>query len=86
MEVEEDRRKYIELNKRVLNRVKKNELYGFAFENGTENMNTFDGNVMITAPYAWYTKESLDNCIEEIWVQSVEGVATNKVVNQVLTN
>ena len=69
----------------VLNKVKNNELYGFAFESGTENMNNFEGNVMITGPYAWYTKEALENCIE-IWVKSVEGVATGNVVNRVLNN
>ena len=69
----------------VLNKVKNNELYGFAFESGTENMNNFEGNVMITGPYAWYTRESLENCIE-IWVKSVEGVATGNVVNRVLNN
>ena len=74
------------LNKElVLNKVKNNELYGFAFESGNENMNNYEGNIMITAPYAWYTKEALDNCIE-IWVQSVEGVSTGKIVNRVINN
>ena len=74
------------LNKElVLNKVKNNELYGFAYESSTENMNSFEGNIMITPQYAWYTKEALDNCIE-IWVQSVEGAATGNVVNRVTNN
>jgi len=37
---------------------------------------------MVTSPYAWYTKQALENCIE-IWVRSIEGVCKNKIVNQV---
>ena len=66
----------------ILNKVKNNELYGFAFESNKDNLYDFDGNVMVTAQYAWYTKESLENCVE-IWVQSVEGVATGNIVNRV---
>ena len=66
----------------VLNKVKNKELYGFAYESDKENINDYEGNIMITAPYAWYTKESLDNCIE-IWVQSVEGVVKETPVNEV---
>lgn len=74
------------LNKElIINKVKNNELYGFAFESAEDSLNNYDGNIMITAPYAWYTEEALENCIE-IWVQSIEGVATGKIVNSVNNN
>lgn len=66
----------------ILDKIKANNLYGFAFENSNDNLNNYEGNVMVTSPYAWYTKQALENCIE-IWVQSIEGVCKNKIVNQV---
>lgn len=66
----------------ILDKVRNNELYGFAFEEPNSNLNNYEGNVMVTSPYAWYTKEALKNCIE-IWVQSIEGVSIGDIVNQV---
>lgn len=66
----------------IFDKIRKNELYGFAFEESNSNLNNYEGNVMVTSPYAWYTKEALENCIE-IWVQSIEGILTGKIVNQV---
>lgn len=66
----------------IFNKVKNNELYGFAFEESNSDLNNYEGNIMVTSPYAWYTKESLENCIE-IWVQSIEGVNVGEIVNQV---
>ncbi len=65
----------------IFNKIKNNELYGFAFEESNSNLNNYEGNVMVTSPYAWYTKEALENCIE-IWVQSIEGINAGKIVNQ----
>lgn len=66
----------------IFDKIKSNELYGFAFEESNSNLNNYEGNVMVTSPYAWYTKEALENCIE-IWVQSIEGVNIGEIVNQV---
>lgn len=66
----------------VLEKVKNNTLYGLAFENSNDNINNYEGNVLVTSPYAWYTVDSLSNCIE-IWVNSIEGIANNEVVNNV---
>ena len=67
----------------IFDKIKKNELFGFAFENSNDNLSNYEGNVMVTSPYAWYTKESLANCIE-IWVQSIEGNITGKIVNKII--
>lgn len=66
----------------IFNKIKNNELYGFAFEESNSNLNNYEGNIMVTSPYAWYTKEALENCIE-IWVQSIEGINMGEIVNQV---
>lgn len=66
----------------IFDKIKNNELYGYAFEKSNSNLNNYEGNVMVTSPYAWYTKEALENCIE-IWVQSIEGVNIGEIVNQV---
>lgn len=66
----------------ILNKVKNNELYGFAFENSDDSLNNYEGNVMVTSQYAWYTEEAFENCIK-IWTESIIGVVTGKIVNQV---
>lgn len=66
----------------IFDKIKNNELYGFAFEKSNSNLNNYEGNVMVTSPYAWYTKEALENCIE-IWVQSIEELNMGRIVNQV---
>lgn len=72
------------LNKElILDKVRNNQLYGFAFEKSNDDLKNYEGNVMVTSPYAWYTENALQNCIE-IWVQSVEGVAKEEKVNQVI--
>lgn len=72
------------LNKElILDKVKMNQLYGFAFEKSNDDLKHYEGNVMVTSPYAWYTEEALQNCIE-IWVQSIEGMAKGEKINQVI--
>lgn len=66
----------------ILNKVENSKLYGFAFENSNDDLNKYNGNVMVTSPYAWYTEEALENCIE-IWTKSIEGVAIGNIVNEV---
>lgn len=66
----------------ILNNVKNNKLYGFAFENSNDDLKNYEGNIMVTSAYAWYTKEALENCIE-IWVKSIEGASMGEGVNQV---
>ena len=66
----------------LLNKVKNNEIYGLAFEKSNDNIENFEGNVMVTSPYAWYTKESFKNLIEN-WTQVMESFATKKPINQV---
>lgn len=66
----------------ILNKVKNKELYGFAFENSNDNLNNYEGNVMVTSQYAWYTEEAFENCIK-IWTESIESVVTGEVKNKV---
>lgn len=66
----------------ILSKVKNKELLGIGFESINDSINNYEGNVMVTSDYAWYTKEALDNCIE-IWVQSIEGIVNNSIKNNI---
>ncbi len=66
----------------VCEKVKRNELYGYAFENSNDSIFKYDGNIMVTSAYAWYTKESLNNCIS-IWVDSILSIIKEKPINLV---
>ncbi len=50
-------------------KVKKGELSGVAFESDTKKIGDYKGNVYITPPIAWLTKESLDADME-IWTET----------------
>lgn len=55
----------------------------YAFEKyDDKTMNDFKGNVMVTAPYAFYTKEAIDRLIE-IWCQNVIAIAKEQPQNVV---
>lgn len=66
----------------LIEKVNKNEIYGYAFEHGGDNINNYEGNVMVTSEYAWHTKEALEN-VMEIWTKSIEGIVKGNIVNEV---
>ena len=39
-------------------KIKNNELYGYALEEPNTSINKYEGNVMVTSEYAWFTKEA----------------------------
>ena len=39
-------------------KIKNNELFGYALEEPNKELNSYDGNVMVTSEYAWFTKEA----------------------------
>ena len=66
----------------VLEKVGKNEI-GYAFEiYDDKTLNDFKGNVMATAPYSFYTKESIDRLVE-LWCNNTIGILNNNLQNVV---
>ena len=58
-------------------------IISYAFEKYDDKvMNDFKGNVMVTAPYAFYTKEAIDRLIA-IWCDNVIAIVNNKPQNVV---
>jgi len=58
-------------------------IISYAFEKYDDKvMNDFKGNVMVTAPYAFYTKEAIDRLIA-IWCDNVIAIVNNKPRNVV---
>ena len=44
--------------KLIEEKIKNNELFGYALEEPNKELNSYDGNVMVTSEYAWFTKEA----------------------------
>lgn len=66
----------------LLNRVENNQLAGLAFESQRMKMIEKRGNVFITAPIAWYTKQSLANNID-IWTNTIISCVKGSPINLV---
>lgn len=66
----------------LLEKAGKNEI-GYAFEiYDDKTLNDFKGNVMATAPYSFYTKESIDRLVE-LWCNNTIGILNNNLQNVV---
>ena len=69
-------------HKLMLERADKNEI-SYAFEiYDDKNLNDYKGNVMATAPYSFYTKESIDRLVD-LWCNNTISVLNNKLENVV---
>ncbi len=54
--------------------------YAFELYDNEKKMYDYKGNIMVTAPYAFYTKEAIDRLVE-IWCQNVIALANNHAQN-----
>lgn len=64
----------------LLEKAEENEV-GYAFEiYDDKTLNDFKGNVMATAPYSFYTKESIDRLVE-LWCNNTIGILNNNLQN-----
>ena len=69
-------------HKLVLERAENNEI-NYAFEiYDNKTLNDYKGNIMATAPYAFYTKESIDRLVD-LWCNNTISVLENKPQNVV---
>lgn len=64
----------------LLERARQNTIGGLAFESSKEKMEDVIGNVLILAPLAWYSKQSLKNNID-IWTETIISCIKNKPIN-----
>lgn len=61
-----------------------NKEIGYAFEiYDNKTLKDYKGNVMATAPYSFYTKESIDRLVE-LWCNNTIGILTDNLQNVVL--
>ena len=64
----------------MLNKAENNEI-GYAFEiYDNKILDDYKGNVMATAPYAFYTKESINRLVD-LWCNNTISVLKNKEQN-----
>lgn len=64
----------------VIEKIKEKKLAGLAMESEEKNMNDYQGNVYITPPIAWFTKEACEEDIR-IWVENIVSCVKNKPQN-----
>lgn len=70
-------------NHNLLLKKAENKEIGYAFEiYDDKTLNDFKGNVMATAPYSFYTKESIDRLVE-LWCNNTIGILNNNLQNVV---
>ena len=71
-------------NHKLMIKRAENKEIGYAFEiyNDKKNLNDYKGNIMTTAPYAFYTKESIDRLVK-LWCDNTIGILTNNLQNVV---
>lgn len=68
----------------LLNRAEKGEIsYAFELHGNEKKMYDYKGNIMATAPYAFYTKEAIDRLVA-IWCENVINLVNNKPQNVVV--
>lgn len=69
-------------HKLMLEKAENNEI-GYAFEiYDDKTLNDYKGNVMATAPYSFYTKESIDRLVD-LWCNNTISILENKLQNVV---
>lgn len=68
--------------KYLLQRTKEGTLAGLAYESEKESLLNYKGNVFILPPFAWYSKQSLDNNIQ-IWAETILSCLTGKPQNRI---
>lgn len=66
----------------ALQLVNDGKLNGIAFESEEHSMKEFEGNVLVTPPVAWFTKEALEENMR-IWVETIISCIKNKPKNVV---
>lgn len=67
-------------HKLMLEKAENNEI-GYAFEiYDDKTLNDYKGNVMATAPYSFYTKESIDRLVD-LWCNNTISILENKTRN-----
>lgn len=62
--------------------VLKGKLAGIALEIEKETVNDFEGNIWVTPPIAWFTKEAFKEDMR-IWVETLKSVVKGKTINVV---
>ena len=67
----------------LINRAEKEEIsYAFELYGNEKRMYEYKGNIMATAPYAFYTKEAIDRLVA-IWCENIIALANDKPQNVV---
>lgn len=67
----------------LITRANNNKLAGLAFESDKVKTTDFTSNIFVTAPLAWYTKQSLENDIK-IWKETIISCVQGKPINRVV--
>ncbi len=74
---------YIHNHNLLLDMVSKGKIFGYALEEPNKTIMDYEGNVMVTSEYAWFTKEAKSKR-RDIWIDSIESVVRGRVINKLI--
>lgn len=74
---------YIHNHDLLLDMVRKGQIYGYGLEMPNKTILDFEGNVMVTSEYAWFTKEAKQKR-KDIMIDGIESVVRNNVKNRLI--
>ncbi len=65
----------------AIQKIKNNELYGLAFEEPNTLLDKYEGNVMVTSEYGWFTQEASNLRIEK-WFDLIINYLKNNTIGE----
>ncbi len=74
---------YLHNHKLLLDMVSKGKVFGYGLEEPNKTIMDYEGNVMVTSEYAWFTSEAKSKR-KDIMIDAIEGVVRNRVINRLI--
>jgi lactate dehydrogenase-like 2-hydroxyacid dehydrogenase len=74
---------YLHNHDLILDMVSKGKVFGYGLEEPNKTIMDYQGNVMVTSEYAWFTKEAKQKR-KDIMIDGIESVIKNNVINRLV--
>lgn len=74
---------YLHNHRLMLDLVGRGKIFGYGLEEPNKTVMDYEGNVMVTSEYAWFTKEAKSKR-KDIMIDSIEGVIRNNIINRLI--
>ena len=74
---------YLHNHNLLLDMVGKGKLFGYGLEEPNKTVMDYEGNVMVTSEYAWFTKEAKSKR-KDIMIDGIQGIVRNNIINRLV--